>query len=256
MNVDKNESTRRLLIRAREGDQSAREALVRENIALVKFIVKRFLDRGVEYDDLFQYGCLGLLKAIDRFDPEFQVQFSTYAVPVIMGEIRRFLRDDGPVHVSRTIYEQARKVERYCAEYQAAHGQRPDVGQVADHLKISREDVVLALNSRNRVRSLDEPVKTQSDLRLMDVVGDECMQKVDQRLMLAKLLRDLSDQERNIILRRYFKCHTQTEIARDMGISQVQVSRMEARILKRMRQMSGMDDEKCEPAGTVDARKE
>jgi len=219
----------------------AREELVSENIALVKFIVKRFMDRGVEYDDLFQYGCLGLLKAIDRFDPAFSVQFSTYAVPVIMGEIRRFLRDDGPVHVSRTIYEQARRVEKFCAEYQVEHGIRPDIGQIANATGMNREDVVLAINSRNRVRSLNEPVRSESDLRLMDVIGDECMQEVDQRLVLSKLLRDLTQEERNIIVRRYFMSHTQTEIARDMGISQVQVSRMEGRILKRMRSLAGVD---------------
>lgn len=241
MSADKNESTRLKLIRAHRGDQSAREELVRENIALVKFIVKRFLDRGVEYDDLFQYGCLGLLKAIDRFDPDFQVQFSTYAVPVIMGEIRRFLRDDGPVHVSRTIYEQARKVDKYCAQYQQAHGNRPDIAQIAEAVGISREDAVLALNSKNRVRSLNEPVKNESDLRLMDVIGTESMQSVDQRLMLSQMLRDLSAEERMIIIRRYFKSHTQTEIAKDMGISQVQVSRMEGRILKRMRNMAGVE---------------
>ena len=112
MTQQANQSAREKLVRAKEGDAEAREALVSENIPLVKYIVKRFLNRGAEYDDLFQYGCMGLLKAIDRFDPDYPVQFSTYAVPVIMGEIRRFLRDDGPVHVSRTIHEQARQIER------------------------------------------------------------------------------------------------------------------------------------------------
>lgn len=242
MNAVKNESTRSKLLRAREGDQNAREELVNENIALVKFIVKRFLDRGAEYDDLFQHGCLGLLKAIDRFDPAYDVQFSTYAVPVIMGEIRRYLRDDGPVHISRTIYEQARKIERYCAEYLADHGKRPDISEIAAATGIDREDVVLALNSRTRVKSLNEPVKNDSDLRLMDVIGTECMQEVDRRLMLSKLLRDLEPEERALIIRRYFKSHTQTEIARDMGISQVQVSRIEGRILKRMRALAGVGD--------------
>ena len=242
MSVDKNQSTRDKLIRAHEGDAQAREELVNENIALVKFIVKRFLDRGAEYDDLFQYGCLGLLKAIDRFDPEYQVQFSTYAVPVIMGEIRRYLRDDGPVHVSRTIHEQARRVEKFCAAFRTEHHREPDVAEIAEALKLSREDVLLALNSRNRVRSLSEPVKGDSDLRLMDVIGTEPMQAVDQRLTLSKLLRDLPAEERTLIVRRYFQSHTQTEIARDMGISQVQVSRMEGRIIKRMRKLAGTEE--------------
>ena len=211
---------------------------MRENIPLVKYIVRRFLGRGYEFDDLFQWGCLGLLKAIDRFDPEYTVQFSTYAVPVIMGEIRRFLRDDGPVHVSRTLREQARRIERFADDFQSREGRRPDVGEISESLGIDRESCVLAMNCLGRVRSLNEPVRGGEELRLMDVLGAEPMRKVDQRLTLAKLLRDLPEQERSIIVRRYFRSHTQTQIARDMGMSQVQVSRMESRILKRMRSMA------------------
>ena len=197
------------------------------------------MGRGVEFDDLYQWGCLGLVKAIDRFDPDYPVQFSTYAVPVIMGEIRRFLRDDGAVHVSRTIHEQARSIERFAAEFEAREHRRPDIGEIAEGVGLPREAVALAMNSRNRVRSLSEPVKGDSELRLMDVLGTEPMNRVDNRLTLAKMLRDLTDQERAIIVRRYFQSHTQTQIAKDMGLSQVQVSRMESRILKRMRGMAG-----------------
>lgn len=210
-----------------------------QNIALVKYIVKRFMGRGAEFDDLYQWGCLGLVKAIDRFDPDYPVQFSTYAVPVIMGEIRRYLRDDGLVHVSRTIHEQARRIEKYAAEFEAREHRRPDVHEIAAALDMDCEGVALAMNSRNRVRSLSEPVREDSELRLMDVLGAEPMRKVDERLLLSKLLRDLPAEERAIIVRRYFQSHTQTQIARDMGISQVQVSRMESRILKRMRGMAG-----------------
>ena len=212
---------------------------MRENIALVKYIVRRFLGRGYEFDDLFQWGCLGLVKAIDRFDPDYPVKFSTYAVPVIMGEIRRFLRDDGLVHVSRTIHEQAARIERYAAEFEAREGRRPDIEEISKALDIDRESAVLAMNSKSRVRSLNEPVRGDAELRLMDVLGTNPMGQVDQRLTLAKLLRDLPAEERVIIVRRYFKAHTQTQIARDMGMSQVQVSRLESRILKRMRQMAG-----------------
>lgn len=197
------------------------------------------MGRGAEFDDLYQWGCLGLLKAIDRFDPDYPVRFSTYAVPVIMGEIRRFLRDDGLVHVSRTINEQARRIDQYIEECQAREQRRPEIGEIAEALGMDRESVVLAMNSRRRVRSLSEPVSGDSELRLMDVIGTEPMKRVDNRLTLARLLRDLTDQERAIIVRRYFKSHTQTEIARDMGMTQVQVSRMESRILKRMRGMAG-----------------
>ncbi|MBR7187351.1 MAG: SigB/SigF/SigG family RNA polymerase sigma factor [Clostridia bacterium] len=228
-----------MLVRAKNGDDSARERLVKDNLALVKYIVKRFLGRGREFDDLFQWGCLGLVKAIDRFDPEYTVQFSTYAVPVIMGEIRRYLRDDGPVHVSRTIHEQAKKIEAFAARFEAEAGRRPGVQEIAEGLQMDSESVVLAMNSRRRIRSLSEPVNGDAEVRLMDVLGTEPMQQVDQRILLSRLIRDLSGEERTIILRRYFQRHTQTQIARDLGISQVQVSRMESRILKRMRQMAG-----------------
>ena len=227
--------------RAQAGDSQAREQLVRENIALVKYIVKRFLNRGLEYDDLFQTGCLGLMKAIDRFDPGYAVRFSTYAVPVIMGEIRRCLRDDGPIHISRTIQDQARRVEAFRADFEAKEGRSPSIAEIADALGLEPGDVLLAVNSRSRMRSLNEPVSGEGDLRLMDVVGCECMKAVDQRLTLSQLLEDLNADERALILRRYFRSHTQTQIARDMGISQVQVSRMESRIIKRMRAMAGTD---------------
>lgn len=227
--------------RAQAGDSQAREQLVRENIALVKYIVKRFLNRGLEYDDLFQTGCLGLMKAIDRFDPGYAVRFSTYAVPVIMGEIRRCLRDDGPIHISRTIQDQARRVEAFRADFEAKEGRSPSIAEIADALGLEPGDVLLAVNSRSRMRSLNEPVSGEGDLRLMDVVGCECMKAVDQRLTLSHLLEDLNADERALILRRYFRSHTQTQIARDMGISQVQVSRMESRIIKRMRAMAGTD---------------
>ncbi len=231
---------REKLERAQGGDQQAREELIRENLPLVKFIVKRFAGRA-EYEDLFQYGCMGLIKAVDRFDPGYSVRFSTYAVPVIMGEIRRYLRDDGPVHISRTIHDRARQVDAFIRDYQAEHEAQPGVQTIAEALGMDAGDVLLALNSRSRVRSLNEPVGGEGNLRLMDVLGTEPMAAVDRRLTLAKLLRDLSDEERVLIVRRYFKSHTQTQIAKEMGVSQVQVSRMESRILGRMRAMAGTD---------------
>ena len=242
MNANANKSNPlERFIKAQNGDLRVREQLVQENIALVKHLVKRFLNRGMDYDDLFQTGCLGLMKAIDRFDPGYAVQFSTYAVPVILGEIRRCLRDDGLIHVSRTIQEQARRVEAYRSASEAQEGRCPSISEIANALEMEASDVLLAVNSRNRLRSLSEPVSGESDTRLMDVVGCECMNAVDQRLTLSQLLEDLNAEERALILRRYFKSHTQTQIARDMGISQVQVSRMESRIIKRMRAMAGTE---------------
>ena len=236
------QSARDKLARAQAGDARAREELIRENLALVKYVVKRFAGRGAEFEDLYQYGCMGLVKAVDRFDPAFGVQFSTYAVPVIMGEIRRFLRDDGPIHVSRTINERARRVDAFTQAFECERGRQPSVREIAEGLGMDGGDVLLALNARRGVRSLNEPVGREGDLRLMDVLGTEPMEAVDKRLTLSKLLRDLTEEERVLIVRRYFKSHTQTQIARDMGISQVQVSRMESRILGRMRKLAGTDD--------------
>ena len=206
-----------------------------ENLPLVHYVLRRFRDRGAEYEDLYQYGCLGLVKAVDRFDPSYNVRFSTYAVPIILGEVRRYLRDDGPVHVSRTIHDNANAVERCREAFAREQGREPTVAELADGTGLSREDVALALNANRRVRSLSEPVREGSELRLMDVLGADEMEKVDSRLTLARLLRELTPDERTIIVRRYFQSHTQSAIAKDMGISQVQVSRLESRILKRMR---------------------
>jgi len=233
------EGTLEKLARARAGDKQARDELTQENLPLVHYVVKRFRDRGAEYEDLVQYGCIGLLKAIDRFDPDYNVRFSTYAVPIIMGEVRRFLRDDGPVHISRTIHDNAVRVERFREEYLREQGSEPTLSQIGDATNLSREDVLLAVNANYRVRSLSEPVGGESELRLMDVIGEDCMGEVDSRLMLKKLLMELAPEERTIIIRRYFHAHTQTAIARDLGISQVQVSRMEGKIIKRMRARAG-----------------
>ena len=235
------DSTREKLERARKGEATAREELVRENIGLVKYLVRRFTDRGMEYDDLFQYGCLGLIKAIDRFDPAYPVRFSTYAVPVILGEIRRCLRDEGPIHVSRTLRERAAQIEAYVQECTQRDQYSPSVAQISEALGMDREDVVLAMNSRRRIRSLEEPVNGEGELCLKDVIGRETMAAVDKRLTLVKLLEDLPPADRELILRRYFKHHTQVKIAREMGTSQVQISRMESRILKRMRELAGTD---------------
>lgn len=236
MTPDKHESTRRLLQSAHAGDQEAREALVRENLPLVRHLVRRFQDRGREYDDLFQYGCLGLLKAIDRFDPSFGTAFSTYAVPVILGEIRRFLRDDGSIHVARSIKENARRVEEARQAIVRATGHEPTVDALCEAAGLMREDVLLALNARKGVRSLDACVDADGELPLGETLGADCMEAVEKRLLLGSLLKMLPREEMRLIAMRYFARRTQTDIAKEMGISQVQVSRMESRILKRLRQ--------------------
>lgn len=236
MTPERNESTRKLLQSARDGDMEARETLVRENLPLVHHLARRFQGRGYEYDDLFQYGCLGLLKAIDRFDPAFGTAFSTYAVPVILGEIRRFLRDDGSVHVARSIQENARRVEEARQAIVRATGREPGMDELGNATGLDRADVLLALNARQSVRSLDASVDGEGDVTLKDTLGTDCMEGIEKRLVLGSLLKTLPREEMRLIAQRYFQRRTQTEIAREMGVSQAQVSRMESRILKRLRQ--------------------
>ena len=235
LNGDKYEGTLEKLMRARQGDPRARDEVVEENLPLVHYVLRRFRDRGAEYEDLYQYGCMGLVKAVDRFDPAYNVRFSTYAVPIIMGEVRRFLRDDGPVHISRTIHDNALQVERFREAYIRENGREPTLSQIGEGTGLDGEAVLLAANANYRVRSLSEPVGGDGELRLMDVIGEECMAQVESRLMLKTLLKELEPEERAIIIRRYFHAHTQSAIAKDMGISQVQVSRLEGRIIKRLR---------------------
>ena len=232
------QSVREKLALARPGDAAARAALVEENLALVKFVVKRFLDRGKEYDDIFQHGCLGLLKAVDRFDLNYDVAFSTYAVPVIIGEIRRYLRDDNPMHIARSIADNARRIEALRAERLQTGEPEPSLEALGRALNLSGADVVLALNARQPVRSLTEPASGNEDILLQETLGQECMAEVEDRILLRDLLAALPDAERSLLVRRYFYAHTQSQIARDTGMTQVQVSRMEKRILKHMRQMA------------------
>ena len=222
------------LKRAALGDKTARDEIIEENLPLVHYVARRFRDRGAEYEDLYQYGCIGLVKAVDRFDPSYNVRFSTYAVPIIMGEIRRFLRDDGPVHVSRTIHDNAVRIEKCRQAFLRDAGREPTLEEISRDTGISAENVLLASNARSRVRSLSEPVG-EGEIPLMDTLGETPMEQIDSRLALSQLLRELNDQECALIVRRYFHAHTQTAIARDMGVSQVQISRLESRIIKRLR---------------------
>ena len=182
MSAEANESARELLIRAREGDAAAREKVIEDNLALVKYLVKRFTGRGVEFDDLYQWGCLGLVKAVDRFDPAYPVKFSTYAVPVIMGEIRRYLRDDGAVHVSRTIHDRARRVEAYMRRFEAENRRRPDVSEVAEALGMEvipyRKDPERAIKAD--VLSLNCPLTEETKF----IINSESITKMKYGVMI------------------------------------------------------------------------
>lgn len=223
------------LSRSRLGDGQSRDEAIRANLALVGYVTSRFLHRGYEYDDLFQYGCIGLIKAVDRFDPRYGVAFSTYAVPLIIGEIRRFLREDGPVHISRTIKENAAKVAR-AMDAAAAEG-GITLEEICEETGLDRQDAVLALHSLAPVKSLTEPVAGDGEILLQDMLGTDDGDKLTDSLALRQALDALDDTERELILKRYFERHTQTAIAGDMGLTQVQISRMEKKVLKKLRDM-------------------
>ena len=228
-----------LLIRAKEGDKEAKEELVNHNIGLVHHIVKRFLGRGVDAEDLFQIGSIGLLKAIDHFDMTFGVQFSTYAVPMIQGEIKRFMRDDGMIKVSRSIKENSVKISRAVNEYVQKYGQEPTINIICEMTGFYKEDVVLAMDSLAEVESIYQTT-IQGDGNeqfLVDrLVGEKNeAEKIVNRVLLKQLLDNLGEMEKELVQLRYFEDKTQMQVAKIMGISQVQVSRLEKKIIMGLR---------------------
>ena len=255
------EETALLIERSQAGDKEARERLIEENLGLVRHIVKRFVGRGYDMEDLFQIGCIGLMKAIDKFDLHYEVRFSTYAVPMIQGEIKRFLRDDGMVKVSRTLKENGWKVKQAAERLSQELGRDASLQELSEATKLSVEDIVLAMDANVEVESIYKSVY-QSDgneIYLVDqVVGgsggmnysgvgrasvggnsgceDAEKEKVLNHMLLEQLLELLDDKERELIRMRYFQDKTQVEVAKHMGISQVQVSRMEKRILLQLRE--------------------
>ncbi len=232
--------TMRLIEAAHEGDKEARDRLVSENLGLIWSIVRRFSGRGHELEDLFQIGSIGLIKAIDKFDMSFGVKFSTYAVPMIAGEIKRFLRDDGMIKVSRSLKESANKARMIKEYFTNQTGKEPSIEEVAKEIGISSEELVMALESQVEVESLYKTIYQGdgSPIFLMDKI-EEKENKMDEMLnniVLEELIAQLDEKERSIIQMRYFMDKTQTEIAKEIGISQVQVSRLEKKILKSMRE--------------------
>lgn len=228
-----------LIGRAHQGDKRAREILTENNMGLVHSIARRFQNRGVEMEDLIQIGCIGLLKAIDKFDTSYDVRFSTYAVPMITGEIKRFLRDDGMVKVSRSLKETAAKAYTVREELFLKEGKEPRMEEIARELGITREELVLAMDSQGQVESLQKTIY-QSDgneISLEDKLPLEENQQemVVNRMFLEQSLGTLDRKERELIYLRFFQDRTQSSIAQQMGMSQVQVSRMEKKILNRLR---------------------
>ena len=219
-----------LINRAHQGDKLARDKILIENTGLIWSIVRRFLNRGHEGEDLFQIGCIGMLKAIDRFDTEFDVAFSTYAVPLIAGEIRRFIRDDGIVKISRKIKENQMKIMHQREIYINEKKQEPTIEELEKVCDLTKEEIVMAIDASRNVESIDKEMYSKdSAYTLMDLAEDDTNieETVLNKIMVQQLMDMLESKERKIINLRYFKNKTQSQVAKEMGMTQVQVSRLE-----------------------------
>ena len=236
-----NENIEALLNAAKSGDLSAQNKIVEENVGLVRAVVKRFLNRGHEAEDLFQIGCIGLIKAIQKFDLGFNVKFSTYAVPMIMGEIKRFIRDDGIIKVSRSLKELAIKAMMLQETIRKDSDREPTVNEMAERLGVAPEDLAMALDAGMKPESLySAPQEDGKEGKaLIDRIesGIDHEGEIVDRMLVHDLLHKFSEREQKIIILRYFKQKTQSQIADLLGISQVQVSRIEKKVLLSMREL-------------------
>ena len=239
LKVLKRSETQALLLRVKEGDMQAREELIAGNLRLVLSVIQRFANRGENADDLFQVGCIGLIKAIDNFNTDLDVKFSTYGVPMIVGEIRRYLRDNSTMRVSRAMRDTAYKVLQAKEAYMAQHQREPSIEEIAKILDIKREDVVFALDAILEPVSLYEPVYSDSGdtICVMDQVKDNKNndEMWVERIALKEAVGHLTERERKILSMRFFQGKTQMEVSTEIGISQAQVSRLEKNALRQIR---------------------
>ncbi len=232
-----------IIKRAQEGDKDAKEQMISENLGLVHSIVRRFEHRGAEREELFQTGCIGLIKAIDNFDLSLNLAFSTYAVPMIMGEIRRFLRDDGMVKVSRTLKEQGYKISKARELLLHELGREPSLLELEALTELTREEIVMAMEANRDVESIYQPVAGAEgeELLLVDQLGNASAvpetETILNEMLVKQLLESLEERERKVIQLRYFENKTQCQVAELMEMSQVQVSRLERKILLKLREM-------------------
>lgn len=214
---------------------------MKKTIGLIWNIVKRFIGRGYETEDLYQIGCMGFIKSIKRFDISFEVRLSTYAVPYILGEIKRFIRDDGPIKVSRSIKELSIKILEVKKEYFNKTGEEISLKQISEILKVPKEEIVMAIESANPVDSIEEASytdnKTDKKVSIIDRIstGEDEQTMISNKLTIRKLIEDLQERDREVIMLRFYKNKTQTQVSKILGISQVQVSRTERKILDNMK---------------------
>ncbi|MGN1042568.1 MAG: SigB/SigF/SigG family RNA polymerase sigma factor [Christensenellales bacterium] len=229
------EETLSLIKLAQNNDDDAKTALLQNNIPLIKSIVRRYQNKQIEYEDLFQLGTLGFIKAINNFDVAFGVKFSTYAVPMIAGEIKRFIRDNGAIKVSRSLKAQNQTINAFIEEYRQKHGTDPNIKEIAEYLRVEESDVVFIMDSARYPVSIyaekDEDGLSLEDKLCAKGSQDEYIEKV----VLREVIDSFDERDKKIIYLRYYRDKTQSEIAKELGVSQVQISRLEARILERLK---------------------
>lgn len=229
------EETNELILLAQKGDDDAKTALLQHNLPLIKSIVKRYQNKQIEYDDLIQLGTLGFVKALNHFNPEFGVRFSTYAVPMIAGEIKRFIRDNGAIKVSRSIKAQNQQINKFIDSYRQENQKEPTISEIASKLNISEQDVVFIMDSSKYPVSIyaeiDEDGLTLADKLCSKENTDDYIEK----MVLRDIINNLDERDKKIILLRYYRDKTQSEIAKELGVSQVQISRLEAKLLEKMK---------------------
>ena len=231
--------TLQLIKLAQSGDEKAKTVLIEENSPLIKSIIKPYKFKGVEYDDLYQLGCLGFLKAIEHYDANFNTKFSTYAVPMIAGEVKRFMRDDGSIKVSRALKSLNVQINRYIMEFKSTHADEvPSIEQIAKHFNMDQAEIVFAMDSRKALLSLDEKqdeTNPRSRTIMESVEEENVIDNMLDDIMLKEIISLLSPRDKQIIALRYFQDKTQSEIATKLGVSQVQVSRLECKIIEKLK---------------------
>lgn len=231
--ADKNQQ---LLHLAQNGDEDAKNNLINQNYPLIKSVIKRYKNKGIDYDDLFQLGCVGFVKAINNFNTSFGVKFSTYAVPMIAGEVKRFLRDDGSIKVSRALKSLAIQIKKF-VDTTSQNSNPPTIEQIAKHFNVDTQEVVFAMDSNLRPVSLSAKIDDDEDgLSLQDLIqSPESDDSMLDHIVLKNLIKNLDEREQKVIILRYYRDKTQSEIAKSLGVSQVQVSRIENKVLKQFK---------------------
>lgn len=232
-----NDETLNLLNLAQSGDNNAKEILICENSPLIKSVIRRYKNKGVEDDDLYQLGCMGFVKAINNFSVEYNVKFSTYAVPMIAGEVKRFLRDDGSVKVSRSIKHNAILIKNFIINYQAKNGTEPSIEQISKQFNMDSQDVVLTMEASTQFVSIDDKFDDEDDSLAERTQDGFSPEKLNDKIALRDMINSLPAREKQVIIMRYYLDKTQSEIASTLGVSQVQISRIENKVLQNFKEM-------------------